>query len=233
MCLFWTSPLVALKVGVGLYSVSFLGLRLALNDFDAWSNAEWLGDRQYHALSLEKKVDLMKQKILGWPFDVIRPKDVAPSIRYRDGIMLSLLVGWWAFVVLQRMKAVVPDLTPVLFMVGMICHVALIIRLSTYCWGYLPPINIWGRLLTLRWIIPGYDRVFVAPLAALLVMVGGLAAFLRWGAPVEYAAPATLTLVLLLLLNLGPSLTNWRLTGKHRLSPSMLMVNSQAEVKQL
>jgi len=233
LCLWWNTPIVALKTAVALYSISFLGLRRALLHFHEWSDGGWLGDRQFHTLSLEKKIDLMKQRILGWPFDVLRPKEIAPTLKYRDGIMLSLLVGWWAFVVIHRIKEVAHDLTPVMIMVGFACQIILAVRLATYCWGYLPPISIWGRILTLRWIIPGYDRVFVAPLAGLLITVFTLTAFNHWQIPVDISAPATLTLVLLSTLNLGPSLTAWRLTGKHRISPGMLMMNNQADVKQI
>jgi hypothetical protein len=233
LCLFWNSPLVAVKAGIALYSITFLGLRRALNNFAAWSDGEWLGERSYRTLSLEKRIDLMKQKILGWPFDIVRPKDVAASIKYRDGIMLSLLFGWWSFVVIRRIQPFMPDLAPVSIFVGGFCQMAMLVRLMTYCWGYLPPISIWGRIITLRWIIPGYDRVFAAPVASLLVMIFGWTAFNHWGVSVEISAPATLVLVLLTLLNLGPSLKAWRLTGKHRMSPAMLMLNSQSELTQL
>lgn len=42
-------------------------------------------------------------------------------------------------------------------------------RLMRYCWGHLPPISPLGRIATGRWIIPGYDKVFVSPAGTILV----------------------------------------------------------------
>jgi hypothetical protein len=231
LCLVWDSTIVALEVSVALYLISLFGLRKALANFASW-NPEWMAGEQFQPRSLEKMVERARQNILGWPFDNIRTKDVAPSISYRDGIMLSLLSGWWMFVVLRRFAGV-GNLEPVYVLIGGIGQFAVLGRLGTYCWGYLPPISIWGRIFTLRWVIWGYDHVFLAPLAGLLVTVLGIAAAHNWSVPVDAAAPAILALMWLMTLNLGPSLKRWRLTGRHRMSPAMLMMNSQSEVKQL
>jgi hypothetical protein len=231
LCLVWNSTIVALEVSVALYLIALFGLRKALVNFASW-NPEWMAEEHFQPRSLEKMVERMKQNILGWPFDNIRAKDVAASISYRDGILLSLLAGWWMFVVLRRVGGG-GNLEPVYVLIGGISQFAVLGRLGTYCWGYLPPISIWGRIFTLRWIIPGYDHVFLAPLAGMLVTVFGIAAAHQWAVPVDAAAPAILALMWMTTLNLGPSLKRWRLTGKHRMSPAMLMMNSQSEVKQL
>ncbi|HLJ11652.1 MAG TPA: hypothetical protein VKU82_10700 [Planctomycetaceae bacterium] len=229
LCLFWNSDLAALKVAVVLYSTSFVGLRRALTRFSEW---QWSDDQQFQPLSLEKAVDRAKQKILGWPFDIIRSKDVAPAIAYRDGFMLSLLLGWWLFVAVRRIGAGVPPAAPI-FITALISQFAVFIRVAIYCWGYFPPISVWGRIFTLRWIVPGYDRVFLTPLVTMLVTTIGLAAPSQWAIDVDVAVSVTLSLVFMTTLNLGPSLLTWRLTGNHRLSPATLMANSKAEVVQV
>ena len=35
--------------------------------------------------------------------------------------------------------------------------------------GYVPPTTFWAPIITGRWIIPGYDQVFVAPICTFLV----------------------------------------------------------------
>src|SRR5262249_56326467 len=109
-------------------------------------------------------LDRVRKNILGWPFDIIRPRDVAVSISYRDGLMLSLLLGWWMYVILQRID---PQARfGANFVLVFIAQFAIAGRIGTYCWGYAPPISLWGRIFTLRWVIPGYDYVFLAPLLA-------------------------------------------------------------------
>jgi hypothetical protein len=229
--LLWPSPLPALAAAFAVYSISYAGLRRAFDNFDRW-DFERMSEHPLLSYSQEKVVDRMRQKILGWPFDGIRPKDVAASISYRDGTMLSLLAGWWSFVALQYAP---PQIQAALggVIIGGACQIAIFSRLGVYCWGYCSPIGLWGRIFTLRWIIPGYDQVFLVPLATIGVAVGGFAAqqFLRVSA--DIAAPATLALILLATLNGAPSLATWRLTGKHRLSPAALTASRQAELKQL
>ena len=48
-------------------------------------------------------------------------------------------------------------------------------RFLLYRVGYRPPINLWGRLLTSRWIMPLYDRIYGAPLC-----IVALLAFAWW-----------------------------------------------------
>lgn len=222
------SPIVALAVATALYSMTFVGLRQALDNFENWelhsSDQGMIGAR-----SIEKRIEALRQRILGYPFDNIGPADVAPSIRYRDGLMISLLFGWWTFVL-------IPWAVPrqVLFMpIGICAFVSGLLRLNFYASGYSSPISFWGRLFTLRWIIPGYDKIFLAPLAA--VILASLGADMLFQLPVHPAATAavTVSLTLAAVLNFGPTLTAWRLTGKHRLSPRQLMASKRAEVKEI
>jgi hypothetical protein len=117
--------------------------------------------------------------------------------------------------------------------IGFACQIAVIARVGTYCWGYAAPIGLWGRIFTLRWIIPGYDYVFIAPLLALATCAVGISIQPLLGAPVQIAAPLTLTLVFIIILTSAPTLSYWRLTGNHRLSPAALMANKKAEVTQV
>ena len=98
---------------------------------------------------------------------------------------------------------------------------AFFIRLLVYIGPCRPPISLWGRIMTARWIIPGYDCVFVAPLCTLLVALIGLAVGIvadpaYWGTVVY---PLTMAAALIVALNMGPSLARWRLTGHHRIAP--------------
>jgi hypothetical protein len=90
-------------------------------------------------------------------------------------------------------------------------------RVGAYCGGYSPPIGFFGRILTGRWIIPGYDRVFVAPLCAVLTSFIAPIALRSLGLPLGVAIPVSASLVLMMLIIIGPTLPRWRLTGCHRL----------------
>ena len=57
-----------------------------------------------------------------------------------------------------------------LAILGVVIPCALM-RVARYCGQLLPPISLWGRVRTGRFIIPGYDNVFIAPLAAVLIAI--------------------------------------------------------------
>jgi hypothetical protein len=227
--LFWPTPQIALAVAAAFYLVAFVGLRRALDNFESWE-LDWISEQTTLVMG-QDALDRVRKNILGWPFDIIRPRDVAVSIAYRDGLMLSLLLGWWMYVILQRVN---PQARfGANFILVFIAQFAVAGRIGTYCWGYAPPISLWGRIFTLRWIIPGYDYVFLAPLLAAGVTGAGISVQTLWKAPVEFAAPATLALLFIVTLTSAPTLDRWRLTGKHRLSPAVLMANKKAEVTQV
>jgi hypothetical protein len=86
--------------------------------------------------------------------------------------------------------------------------------------GYWPPINIFGRLARGRLIIPSYDQVFVAPVAASIVgVMTALYNLTQTQFPVGVISAAGLAGSLLILLIGGPGLYAWRLTAETRISP--------------
>jgi hypothetical protein len=229
MVLFWQTPPIALPVAAAFYLVAYAGLRRALDNFENWG-LEWI-EQQTTLVVTQGDIDRMRRNVLGWPFDCIRPRDVAASITYRDGLMLSLLAGWWMFVILQHVDPAARFAGNIFL--GFACQFAAWGRLGTYLWGYAPPISLGGRIFTLRWIIPGYDYVFIAPLLTLGITAAGISIQPLWNVPAGIAAPVTLTLLLIVTLTSAPTLERWRLTGNHRLAAATLMANRKAEVTQV
>ncbi|MBL4885059.1 MAG: hypothetical protein JKY95_11065 [Planctomycetaceae bacterium] len=92
-----------------------------------------------------------------------------------------------------------------------------VFRLAYYCKGYHPPISLLGRLLSLRWIIPAYDQVFVAPLCVLLVLLAfNPILVLYLGMSSLYAGPIVVWLAVLITLVMGPKRSQWVLTAPCR-----------------
>ena len=163
------------------------------------------------------------ERQLGFPFKYLAPKQAAPSISLAEGTAISLLAGAWVYALIangpdaeaQCGMSVLPCVLPLLFATGA--------RLALYCWSYWPPISLLGRLRTGRFIIWRYDRVLVAPLATLVVVIAGTLLLVQAGeTAVTWGMPIVLALGLWFNLNLGPSLLAWRLTGGHRLGLGLL-----------
>jgi hypothetical protein len=207
----WQNATASLVLLVLTYLIGFLGLRRSLERFP-WE-ASWQ--------------DTIREKIkagsigysLGWPFGRLAPEAPNEGMRipWPHAVLVSLLCGWWLFALLalvpegedRAQAATAPALVAIFF--------APVIRTVIYCDGYWPPISLAGRLGTGRWLIPGYDQVFVAPLLA-----GALGLMILWacrffGGDLLYGGPAAVTISSLILLGMGPTLKAWRLTGNHRI----------------
>lgn len=219
-------PWIAIAVLAALYPVAILATRQSLRGFP-WSKPNLLvlegSKRVRHQVAVP--IEISHQYSLGWPFGVIQPSDRIPGIRYRDGVLVSLLIGWWAYCLSSLSRNPEDGLKGLLVFGPLLPFSAAVTRLGFYCGNYRPPIKFFGRLLTLRWIIPSYDKVFVAP----LVTIAGMVLTIRLGSEASSFLPvaidprvivsSAISLALLVALNVGPTLQNWRLTGNHRIVP--------------
>jgi hypothetical protein len=215
--LVWLWPLVpvGLLVAVLTYAVAFLGLRISLARFP-WEEEV----RPTWVKLLARNVNPNQgSQDLGWPFRRLAPgrTGMEPSIPVHHALLTSVLVGWWVFAAASHIPDSEEQNDVLAGIVGFVAVLAPLFRLAIYCDGHLPPISFAGRLATGRWIIPGYDQVFVAPLLALASWpaLGQLSSIV--GLAPLYARPATVAVVGFITLAMGPSLKDWRLTGAHRI----------------
>jgi hypothetical protein len=156
-------------------------------------------------------------RILGWPFDRLGPIRNKWSVSWTLVGAMAVLAAWWCFVVI-RCSSQEGKLLVVMMAMGLGMQLA-VARLLTYIMGYSPPINLVGRLLTFRWIIPGYDVVFVTPLFLLIVVGLTGSALFRFKLMPEIVGPALLAAEILIVF-FPPSLDEWRLKGEHRIVPA-------------
>jgi hypothetical protein len=217
MTFFVRDPIHFCLAAAATYAFALLGLRASL------ARGPW-----DEALNRDKLDQIVGNRGCGWPHDWVGPRfPYAVEMPLRDVLALGLLAGWWLFILNYAYRR-----EPGFFIGFLITFIflgaATATRLCIYCNGYWPPISFWARLVTFRWIIPGYDKVFAAPLLAILVGIGMSTALLAVGprglsreASLEelLITPITLTLTIWILFGMGPSVRNWRLTGTHRIAP--------------
>ena len=151
---------------------------------------------------------------LGWPFMALSPKVQPPKVSVRANLAWSTLFGWWIFCVIENSK-----MDPLPELILMFAIFAAAIRLGIYCNGVTPPFNVWGRFVSGRIIVPGFDKVFLTPIAVVLAAILGVIIVKRSGAWYPAAEAVVFAAVWFLLLGGGPSLRNWILTGQFRLKP--------------
>jgi hypothetical protein len=206
-------PLPSGLVLAAVYMVAYTGLRRSLADFP------WRQTVDVKEAIVRINRGTADQTALGWPYDQVSPKPTMIGISHEHGMAVSLLAGWWTFVIFATLpvKPAVMLTSAILMTTTFACTFG---RLGLYCTHRRSPINFWGRLWTLRWIIPSHDKVFVAPLCVPLALAacGWLAVRQQLSPGVSLALAETA--MLLVTLNLGPRLADWQLTGGHRIKPS-------------
>jgi hypothetical protein len=108
----------------------------------------------------------------------------------------------------------------ILRFVAMAAFGAIAVRLVRYTQNYRSPISLWGRVFTLRWIIPGYDKVFVTPIAAAVLFALSFRLPNAWAPAIHISGPFLVAMIAMVLLVGRPSLDEWRHTGSHRIVPT-------------
>ena len=92
--------------------------------------------------------------------------------------------------------------------------IAAMLRTMIYVTECKPPISLFGRITTGRWIIPGYDRGFLTPLVALSLAVVCCVVAIGIGVDSVIAAAVYVPLSIYICIVGGPSFYEWRLTSE-------------------
>lgn len=195
-----------LPVQLACLGLSYWATRRALRRFP-WD----LSPNLYAQLNKSPNEILQPQQ-LGWPYDLLAPTAPKMRITFHDGVCISLLLGWLEFSLLTMLSQLPdpPDGPITLFCTfpGLFAGLGAIIVTTS---NYPSPIDLWGRIRTLRWIIPAHDVLPATYLAATLVTVLLHATFQIWAGALGTAV------TFLILLVISPKVDDWHLTAPHRL----------------
>jgi hypothetical protein len=148
---------------------------------------------------------------VGWPFLVLSPKMKPISISTTVSVALSALLGWWSFCLIQRF-----EIDPAPEAIVFFTIFGAVIRLAVYCNGITPPFSFWSRIVSGRFIVPGFDKVFLTPLAAVLVAILGASIIRRSGSWYPASEACVISGICFVFFQGGPTLRQWVLTGQHR-----------------
>ncbi len=207
----WSRPWITLGLLAGIYLLAREGLWRALAHFP------WASDGSPADPGRDDQADLL----CGWHFDRFhRDISTAQRANVADAVLSCMLGGWWLYNLASLIPA--PDGREAILTIAL-CSSVLIsfwARLMLYTSGYRPPMSAWGRIRTLRWIIPGYDQVFVGPLLTLVAGPLALLALRPFGLDFEIRLSFAAGLVVFVALVAPPGLRHSRLTGRHRLGPA-------------
>jgi hypothetical protein len=208
----------ATAVAVALYPLAVPALSASLAGFP-WPEAIVQKAAALAPQRTARKQQYFDRTVLGWPWDLLQSPIEVPRRNWLHLAVETLLTGWVAYACLS----VLPPLAEagtycvLFYLVVGLCGA----RLFARCWHCRPPINLWGRLFTGRWLIPAYDLVFVGPLAVLVVGLLTPIVMRHLAAPEQTVLAVSLAATIGVFRGLGPSWPRWLLTGKHRLVPGV------------
>jgi len=217
-------PWASAAAGIAIYLVSLIGLRRSLAQFpwefhrqDGFEKTHWrLTPESTAALKVLDKKTLVSR--LGWPFEALREGAIpGPRIQTHTAVLTGLLAGWWLYAG-GSLLSNPNDRWNILAGTEWNLAFALAgIRLSNYCIGYSQTLSLWGRIRTFHWIIPGYDQVFLAPIATMILGIALPRTLISFSVEPDIAFPLALSFSWMAAMIIGPGLQEWRLVGKNRM----------------
>jgi hypothetical protein len=199
-------------------------LRNVIQNERHYSSESTEGDSDQYSLDERiRRSKSVSRLFLGWPLNRF-PEEGLDDLQPIHKLMRPLLFSWFSFLLFLLIEqgeiGFVQEsyygFTGLLF-VGILLASAL--RLCLYMGGYRSPISLAGRLFTGRFIIPGYDKIFIAPLSSIIIFFLSITTFTAASGRVAINPPLAMLLSLLALYWIGPRRDTWRLTGNHRITP--------------
>jgi hypothetical protein len=209
----WHQPPQCVAMAALVYLVAYEGLVQALDRFP------WAPRRISSRVNTEVSTLVSPpREPCGWPHDRMLGEIVgAAGLSRIDAVLGCALGGWWLYV----MASFIEDernRTGFLLVASLILgYLFSLLRLVLYVQGYQSPLSIWGRIRTLRLIIPGYDQVFAAPLLSLIAGPAALGLLYACRRPMDACIPIGTRVSAAVALVVPPRLRQWRLTGEHRI----------------
>jgi hypothetical protein len=223
--LLWPRPWACAVSGAAAYLVVYEGVWGSLRNFP-WERSFTPSRLSDQALRDGKD----RPKPSGWPYDRLLCDPVEPSpvpSHWLDAVIWSLLCGWWAFCLLSQVTN--PRILDAIRGPGFAntVNLAILWRVLAYQRGYSSPISLAGRIATGRWIVPGYDVIYLAPILILFAFPAVLLTLRAWDAPSELGLPVCLAVAIFIALTTPPERRQWRLTGRHRMTSGLSKSNEE------
>ncbi|MCC6699835.1 MAG: hypothetical protein IT365_29705 [Candidatus Hydrogenedentes bacterium] len=163
-----------------------------------------------------------RESKFGWPLAVLGPwTPIAPLQSRRAALAVSILIVTWVLASAHHVETLVNFDGGIYFhgAVAVVTAAAGIWRLLKYnCWRLQSPLSIMGRLLTRRTVIPGYDHVFVIPIATALLGALLPFGFALLGLSPYWSFVLTIGVCTYIVFAGRPSLRQWTLIGQYRLA---------------
>ncbi len=176
---------------------------------------------------------------LGWPHYSLGPKSSLQWMSRVDGALVSLLIGFFTFVLCHIAKQVkhpvnsqanmaTGDMSAVTLFLSYLMLASIAAELTE---SIHSPISWLGRIATRRLVIPAYDIRWLPTLSAAFVLAGMWLLRKALALPDDVFVAATTFGVTFCLLVFRPDRRKWRLTAPAMIAPSVFNKNGKKLVE--
>ena len=220
-----TNALISLGV---CYLLCYSHLRDVLKAYP-WNQTVWLGNEE--EFLARKSMNFTES---GWPYSVLaaeRKKPFAVKKSFGRMIILNALIVWWMHSVVSSLAMnidendfdVFPGLVVAFSIISVFGRLAFLYRAA-------PPISFWGRIFNGYFIIPKYDRVFIAPLCVIALMYLSLCFMPESVQAAIWVTDGSVFLILCVAMGFPPSWSQWRNTGAFRMTRNKMQENQMQQM---
>jgi hypothetical protein len=206
------SPLALLSLALAFYGFTYAETRQSMRDFP-------FKFERRKALGLVPYV-VTRPPDIGLPILPSHDLDAGNPLLYfvnRHALIVAVAIGIMFFSIAFQFRAEKDFDVGLLYIYRLIWMILIVVRIVTYLVGHLPPISIMGRIATRRWILPGYDVIFIAPLVALFIALALPKLLLLIGVPPLVAFPFSTAATVWLCFGMRPTIVEWHYTGHFRI----------------
>ena len=169
-------------------------------------------------LSEESAPDRVPAEELGWPFAVLSPSTPTIMIAKQERLLIAGLASFATHGFLTVTSHIEMVQAMASMVLGYVVFFMALSRLAPAGGYHASPLNLAGRFFRLKWIIPGYDTIFVCSLAMLATAVGSaMIGHLLLGLSTPVLIPIVFFLTVVVWIYIGPDATAWELTAPCRL----------------
>lgn len=200
-----------------MYSAVYVGQRQLLSRFPL-EPAERYIFLSPLLLTSEKQQWQPLGLVAGWPAPPRSVERRSWRISQLHSALVGITVGWLFFCCGHHFQSTIGFDDEMQKGLQAIVAVLVVLRILIYTLGFVPPISALGRMATRRLIIPGYDVIFAAPLAVVVLAWLMSIAMDQLGIATIVAAPTIAGVATWLMLALPPRREDWQLTGHHRIA---------------
>jgi hypothetical protein len=223
----WESALISLAAA---YLLCYLHLRDFLKEYP-WNTISWVFKQEELLAFASRKLPMS-----GWPYSVLAPDRKSPlSLKNNTVAKLTFiaLFIWWMHTVIAIFHSPRNDDSGMFILLVIIVAVVSGFSRLFLLNGTAPPISFWGRILKGYFIIPKYDRIFVAPLIIIAVTVFTVKALSAKNVEnVVALTELSIFAILTIATFCPPGIRQWFNTGAFRFARNKMLEKQLGQIAQ-